>query len=131
MNELHWLTASSLLTAMIWTLYVANRLAVLGFARTVGNPAADDPPLAAWAQRAAAAHRNSVENLVVFAALILAASAAGTSSTLIQTAAAIYFFSRLAYVVVYVAGVPLLRTLAFATGWGCQFVVALNVLGVV
>lgn len=131
MSELHWLAATSLLTATIWMLYVPNRMAVLGLARTLGNPAVDDPPLAPWAQRAAAAHRNSVENLTVFAALILAADALEASCALTQAAAVAYFFSRLAYLVVYVAGIPVLRTLAFAAGWACQVVVALCVLGAI
>ena len=130
MSELHWLAATSLLTATIWMLYVPNRMMVVGIARTLGNPAPDDPPLASWAQRAAAAHRNSVENLAVFAALILTATAMEASCALTQAAAAVYFFSRLAYLIIYVAGVPILRTLAFAAGWACQIVVALCVLGV-
>jgi uncharacterized MAPEG superfamily protein len=129
MSELHWLAATSLLTATMWMLYVPNRMAVLGLARTLGNPAPDDPPLAPWAQRAAAAHRNAVENLVVFAALILAAHALETPCALTQAAAAIYFFARLAHFVVYLVGIPVLRTLAFAAGWACQVVVALCVLG--
>ena len=131
MSALHWLAASALMTAMIWMLYVPNRMLTLGIARTLGNPQPDDAPLAPWAQRASAAHRNAVENLAVFACLVLAAHGLEVSPELVTAAAAIYFFARLAHLLVYTAGVPVLRTLAFAAGWLCQLAVGLSILGVI
>lgn len=129
MNELQWLASSALLTALIWLLYVPNRMLTLGLIRTMGNPEDSDPPLAAWAQRAISSHRNAVENLVVFGLLLLAAHALGETGGLTLISAKAYFFARLAHLFVYVAGIPILRTLAFAVSWMCQVVVALVVLG--
>jgi uncharacterized MAPEG superfamily protein len=129
MNELQWLAASCLLTAATWLLYVPNRMAVIGILRTLGNPSASDAPLAPWAQRAQAAHRNSVENLVVFSGLIVSVHILGLSDAATGWAAAVYFVSRVLYIAIYVAGLPVLRTLAFAAGWGCQILLGLRVLG--
>ena len=126
---MQWLASSALLTSMIWLVYVPNRMLTLGLMRTMGNPSDSDPPLAAWAQRAIASHRNAVENLVVFGLLLLAAQVLGKSGELTFIAAKVYFFARVAHLIFYVAGIPVLRTLAFATGWICQTVVALVVFG--
>jgi uncharacterized MAPEG superfamily protein len=87
MNELHGLAASGLLTASLWMVYVRNRLVVVGLRRTMGNRAATDPPLAPWARRAQAAHRNAVENLAVFSALLLAAVALDLDGDLTRSCA--------------------------------------------
>ena len=44
--------------------------------------------------------------------------------------AAVYFFARLADYLVYLAGIPVARTLAFAVGWLAQVILALTILGV-
>jgi uncharacterized MAPEG superfamily protein len=64
--------------------------------------------LAARADRAA---KNMVENLVVFVALFAAARFAGGSAKL---GSEIFFFARLAYFGLYLAGVVYARTLAWA-----------------
>ena len=44
-------------------------------------------------------------------------------------ACAVYFWARLAHVIVYTMGVPVLRTLAFAVGFAAQAALALAVFG--
>ncbi len=128
-TELYWLVLTTLMTALFWLPYVLNRIMVRGLMGALGNAGPDSAPHAAWAERAIAAHRNAVENLVVFAALVLTANIAGISSTLTAGAAAVYFFARLAHFVIQTAGIPALRTLAFAVGWICQMIFALSILG--
>ena len=41
----------------------------------------------------------------------------------------VFFFARLAHAVIYAAGVPVLRTVAFATGFFCQGVLLMRILG--
>ncbi len=67
-------------------------------------------PLAGRADRAA---KNTLENLVLFLGAFAAARAAGQSAT---TGAAIFFWARLAYWLVYLAGIPYLRTALWAVG---------------
>ena len=72
------------------------------------------PEITGWAGRAARAHRNMLENLVLFAALVLVAVAAGKTNATTLLGAQIFVYARLAYAVIYVAGIPWLRTGAWA-----------------
>ena len=63
-----------------------------------------------WVGRAQRAHRNMLESLVLFAALVLAAHGSGEANATTALGAALFFYSRLAYWVIYLAGIPWLRT---------------------
>ena len=68
------------------------------------------PEIKGWAGRAARAHRNMLENLVLFAALVLVAVAAGKTNDTTLMGAQIFLWARVAYALVYIAGIPWLRT---------------------
>jgi uncharacterized MAPEG superfamily protein len=90
-------------------------VAALGAMLQVGLPALAGnreglPEITGWGGRAARAHRNMLENLVLFAALVLVAVAAGRTNATTLLGAEIFLYARLAYAVVYVAGIPWLRT---------------------
>ena len=127
--ELMWLTLTALMTALFWLPYILNRIAVRGLMGAMANPSEDDKPQSDWAKRAMKAHSNAVENLVVFAPLIIVSNVTGMSSPQIAMAAAVYFFARLAHYVIFVFGIPVLRTLSFAVGWLATIYVALVLLG--
>lgn len=129
-NELYWLAWTLLVTALLYFPYVLNRFARRGFAGLVGNPSPDDKPLAAWAQRAQRAHANAIENLAVFAPAALAVIAIHREDSLTAIACAVYFVSRTVHYVVYTAGIPVVRTLAFFGGWGATLVLIGRLLGV-
>ena len=74
----------------------------------------DDLP--AWAQRCHRAHMNLVENLAPFAVLVLVAHVLGISNAMTVLGAQLFFWARIAQTVVMIAGIPWLRTLAFAAG---------------
>jgi uncharacterized MAPEG superfamily protein len=76
------------------------------------------PEIKGWGGRAARAHRNMLENLVLFAVLVLAAVVAGKTNATTLLGAQIFLVARIAYALVYVAGIPWLRT---AT-WGVSVV---------
>lgn len=113
---LHWLAASSVLTALMWLPYGLELIAHQGLMAALGNRERPGEP-AAWAARTKRAHANAVENLVVFAALLLAAQAIGIKADLTAAAGAIYFWARLIHFLSYAAGIVLVRTLAFLGGW--------------
>jgi uncharacterized MAPEG superfamily protein len=127
--ELFWLTLSAAMTGLMWMPYVLNRMAEHGIWGALKNPEPDVAARAPWAIRAQAAHVNAVENLIVFAALALAVVVAGRANALTAQAATIYFAARVVHYLVYVAGVPVARTLAFAVGFAAQMVLALVLLG--
>ena len=128
--ELYWLVLTTLMTALIFVPYIVNRMQEHGVRRAVWNPQPDTRPKAQWAERLMRAHANAVENLVVFAPLVLALQIAGMNTATTASTCMVYFFARLAHVILYTFGVPLLRTLAFAVGVGCQMVLALTLLQV-
>jgi uncharacterized MAPEG superfamily protein len=128
--ELYWLVLTALMTALFWVPYILDRIAVQGLMNAMGYPSGDLPPQSAWAIRAQKAHLNAIENLVIFAPLVLVLHSLGLSTSLTASAAAVYFFARLVHYLVYLAGVPVVRTLAFAVGWAATIVIALTVLGI-
>ena len=65
------------------------------------------------AGRASRAHRNMLENLPLFAALVLIVHVAGLSSDGSVLGAQIFVIARLAAAIIYIIGIPWLRTAAF------------------
>jgi uncharacterized MAPEG superfamily protein len=112
--------------------YVLDRFVKLGIRRTLGNPKPSDiDEQSPWAARAKHAQANATENLVVFAPLAVLAIDAGLGAAPSVTGAcATYFFARLAHFVLYAAGVPVVRTLAFLAGFGAQMALLLALLHV-
>ncbi len=128
-EELYWLILTTLMTALFWIPYILNRIAVRGLMAAMSNPCSTDKPQADWAIRAQAAHKNAVENLVLFAPLVLATHILGVGTALTATMCMIYFIARLAHYVIYTAGIPVARTLAYAVSFVAEVVLALNLLG--
>jgi uncharacterized MAPEG superfamily protein len=128
-KELWWLALTLAMTALFAFPYVLNRIAVRGLMGAMANPSPDDKPVPAWARRAQCAHANAVENLVVFAPAVLAVQAAGRGDSLTAAACGLYCFSRLLHYVVYTAGIPVARTLAFFGGWAGIAILVARLLG--
>ncbi len=125
--ELFWLAMTAILTGLLWIPYILDRIAIRGAMATFANPTPQAKPHSGWASRLLFAHQNTVENLVVFAALVLVLNEADYSTPTTIAACAVFFWSRLAYVVVYTLGIPVLRTLAFLVGFAAQAVLALAI----
>ena len=110
------------LSLLVWAVALAFAqmlVAVSGATLQVGMPSLAGnrdnlPALTGWAGRARRAHRNMLENIVLFAALVLVAHAAGISNAMTLLGAQLFFWGRLAHAVIYVAGIPWLRTAAWA-----------------
>jgi uncharacterized MAPEG superfamily protein len=106
------------LALLVWAVlltFVQMLIAVMGATLQVGLPALAGnreglAPCTGWAGRAARAHHNMLENLVLFAALVLVALAAGRTNSTTLLGAQLFFWARLAYALVYLAGIPWLRT---------------------
>ena len=128
--ELRWLVCSALLTGVLWVPYIVDRILEHGLWPALRNPNHDARPKAAWADRLMWAHQNAVENLVVFAPLVMVVHLLDANSPTTAFAAAAYFFARVAHVIIYTAGIPLLRTLAFLAGFGAQVTFAIAALAV-
>jgi uncharacterized MAPEG superfamily protein len=111
-TELAYLVASAALTFVLMLIAVMGATFAVGLPKLAGNRE-PEPEVGGWAGRAQRAHRNMLENLVLFAILVLVAHAAGISDGVTRLGAALYFWGRVAHAVMYVAGIPWLRTAAF------------------
>lgn len=130
-RELFWLTLTVIMTGLMWLPYVLNRCQVRGLGGAMANPSRADKPQSEWANRMMFAHDNAVENLIIFAPLVLILNAADYSSKWTVMACAVYFWARLAHLLVYTFGIPVLRTLTFAVGFVAQVVLALAIFQIV
>jgi uncharacterized MAPEG superfamily protein len=123
------LTLTALFTGILWMPIIANRLGEMGLWTALKNPQPDLRPKADWAWRLANAHRNALENLAVFTPLVLSVHVLGLSSETTALASVTFLGARVAHALIYTLGIPLLRTIAFAIGFGCQVVLAAQLLG--
>ena len=71
------------------------------------------PPLRGVAGRLDRALRNFVETFPLFAAVVLAAHVSDTHNALTALGAQLYFWARLAYALLYAAGIPVVRSLVW------------------
>ena len=86
------------------------------------------PALRGWALRAQRAHLNMLENLVIFAILILVADAAGQTNETTVLGAQLFFWGRLAYAIVYLIGIPWVRTAVWAVSLAGMLLVLLQLI---
>ena len=115
-DDLFYLTLSAGLCAVLWIPYILSRIQQQGLKNAVGYM--DNPPVPPlWAKRIHRAHLNFVENLAPFAALVLVAHVGGQASEMTALGAALFFWARVVHAAVFWAGIPWLRTLAFAVSW--------------
>jgi uncharacterized MAPEG superfamily protein len=128
-KELFWLTLTVILTGILWIPYILDRCMVRGLWGAMDNPSPRAKPQSPWAQRLYFAHTNAVENLVIFAPLVLILDAMDRSTQSTAIACAVYFWARVAHVIVYALGIPVLRTLAFTVGFLAQAVLVLAIFG--
>ena len=126
-RELFWLTATIVLTGLLWIPYLIDRCRVRGLMGAMDNPKPNDTPQSPWAMRLYFAHTNAVDNLVIFAPLVLILDSLNISTTTTVMACAVYFWARLAHAVIYALGVTVLRTLAFTVGFIAQIVLVLAI----
>ena len=128
-TELYWLTLTVLMTALFWLPYILDRLAVRGVVPALSDTQPEGGgPHSLWARRAIKAHTNAVENLAIFVPAVLVAHVLNISTPATRMAVVVYFLARLVHFIVYTAGVPVARTLAFAVGWAAQMVILLSIL---
>ncbi len=111
-------TMTPVLSLLVWSVVlmfaqmliaVSGATLQVGLVKLAGNRE-DLPAITGWAGRAQRAHRNMIENLVLFAALVLVAHVTGKANATVLLGAQLFFWGRLAYALVYLAGIPWLRT---------------------
>ena len=111
--DLHMLVWSVALTLMQLVIGAVGANRQVGMAVLIGNRD-NVPTIVGWAGRAQRSHRNMLESIGLFAILVLTAAVAGRANATTALGAEIFFWSRLAYAVVYIGGVLWVRTLLWA-----------------
>jgi len=110
--ELMWLLWAVALTVVQMLVAVSGATLQVGLPMLASNRD-KMPALTGWTWRADRAHRNMLENLVLFAALVLVAVVANKTNAATLTGAQIFVWGRVAYALIYLAGIPWLRTLSW------------------
>lgn len=129
-----FLILSGALTALLWTPYITARLFVWGLGSFLNNYPVNFPreapeqPL--WAERAQRAHLNMVETMPAFIAVVVGAGfvAEGAAAS-VASWAAVFFYARVIHAVIYILGVPYLRTPVYLVSWFAILAIAFVSLG--
>ena len=100
----------------------------VGIPRLLGNRD-DMPKLTGLAGRAQRGHHNMLESLVLFAALVLVAHIAGKANATAVLGAQLFFWARVAYAIIYLAGIPMVRTGVWAVSVVGLVLIFLQLLG--
>lgn len=112
--EIQWLGWSILLGVAQLFIAAALMTQQRGMKWNASARDGDPPPLTGAAGRADRAMRNFLETFPFFAAAVLAVAVTGSSDAMTGLGAALYFWARLVYVPLYLAGIPYLRSLVWA-----------------
>jgi uncharacterized MAPEG superfamily protein len=99
------LVAASLIKARAWT--------PPGMKAALGNRE-DGLEAHGFAARTDRAGKNMLENMVLFTALVLVASVGGVNDPQVELGARIFYWARLAYIPIYMVGIPVARTAVWA-----------------
>jgi uncharacterized MAPEG superfamily protein len=110
--ELMWLLWAVALTVVQMLIAVTGATLQVGLPRLAGNRDAM-PPLTGWVGRAERAHYNMLESLVLFAALVVISVLSNKTNSSTLMGAQLFVWARLAYAVIYLAGIAWLRTLVW------------------
>jgi len=114
--DLTYLAWSAILCLFLWWPHVNARALIVGPKSALGYPDSV-PELPKWIGRGARAHANMIENLPAFAALVLVAHVGGVANEMTALGAAIFFWGKLVHVIVFMLGLPYIRTAAFFASW--------------
>jgi uncharacterized MAPEG superfamily protein len=78
--------------------------------------------VAPWGDRAVRAHNNLADNLAIYAAVIGIAHITGATNGTTFIAGIVLLIARVLHAMVYIAGIPYLRTAVFAVGQLAMFI---------
>jgi uncharacterized MAPEG superfamily protein len=116
-TDLKYLAYTAMLTAALWIPYVVSQSTTNGFLRP-GNYRDPTPrPVPLWGKRADRTYINAIEAFAPFAALVVIGQLTGKANAMTAFWATAFFWLRLTHAVVYLFGIPYIRTLVFTLGF--------------
>jgi len=116
-TDLKYLAFTAILTASLWIPYVVCQVRTNGGLKPANYLDPAQRPLPLWGRRADRAYINAVENFAPFAALVVVIHLAGKADAMTAFWTMAFFWLRLAHAVVYLLGIPYVRTLLFTLGY--------------
>ena len=116
-TDLRYLAYTAILTAALWIPYIVAQVVTNGFLKPPNYVDPTSRPVPLWGQRANRAHINAVESFAPFAALVIIAQIAGKADAMTAFWAMCFFWLRLIHAVVFMLGIPYVRTLVFTLGF--------------
>ncbi|MAI61058.1 MAG: hypothetical protein CBB87_01050 [Micavibrio sp. TMED27] len=125
-TAIYYLALSGVLTILLWTPYILGRLFLWGLPAFLSNYPnnnypAEQPEPPVWMQRAQRAHLNMVETMPAFIAVVIAAvfilQGNVEAGATVGMWAQIFFLARLAHPIVFILGIPYLRTPVYLVSW--------------
>ncbi|MBT3371954.1 MAG: MAPEG family protein [Rhodospirillaceae bacterium] len=125
--ELTMLFWAGVITVVQMVIAVLLAIGQLGMVPLIGNREGMGPP-SEMAGRAKRAHSNMLESLILFAILVLIVQLAGLNNDLTALGAKIFVIARLIYAVVYLVGIPWLRTVVWSIAVVGMVMVALPII---
>ena len=115
-KDLYYLAASAILTflmVLLASLIRARAWTMAGTLIALGNRE-NLPPATPLSGRADRAAKNMLEGMLLFVAVMLAAQLAGVVGPRVALGAQLFFWARLVYFPVYLAGIAYVRTAVWA-----------------
>jgi uncharacterized MAPEG superfamily protein len=112
-HDLQMLVWSALLAIVQMLIAVLAAIGQVGLPVLAGNRD-NVPAITGWGARAQRAQLNMLESLAVFAIFVIVAQLTGRANATTALGATLFFWARVVYALVYIAGVPWVRTLVWA-----------------
>src|SRR6267378_3916501 len=116
-TDLKYLAFTAILTASLWIPYVVAQVKTNGPLKPENYLDPTQRPMPLWGKRADRAYVNAVEGFAPFAALVIVAHLAGKANAMTAFWAMFFFWMRLTHAVVYLLGIPYVRTMVFTLGF--------------
>jgi uncharacterized MAPEG superfamily protein len=116
-TDLKYLALTAILTASLWIPYIACQVMTNGNLTPQNYIDPTPRPVPLWGMRANRTYVNAVESFAPFAALVIVAHLAGKANATTAFLATSFFWLRLAHAVVYLLGIPYLRTVIYTLGY--------------
>ena len=116
-TDLKYLTYTAILTASLWIPYIAAQVKTNGLLKPINYKDPAPRPVPLWGKRADRTYLNAVETFAPFAALVIVAQLTGKADPMTAFWATCYFWLRLTHAIVYLLGIPYIRTLVFTLGY--------------
>jgi uncharacterized MAPEG superfamily protein len=116
-TDLKYLALTAILTASLWIPYIACQVMTNGNLTPQNYIDPTPRPVPLWGMRANRAYVNAVESFAPFAALVIVVHLAGKANATTAFLATSFFWLRLAHAVVYMLGIPYLRTVIYTLGY--------------